>query len=349
MSVFLKLSKGSLSLAALLIAVVAFSPSTCRAQGFPPITDEELKMTSESQAPGAPAIILFREVDRDDNGHTSHEDNYIRIKVFTEEGRRHGNVEIIFNKASEGVVNIHGRTIKPDGSAVEFDGKVYEKVIEKAQGLKYLAKTFTLPNVEIGSIIEYRYTYDLSEHYIYDSHWILSDDLFTRYARFSLKPYTSQYSIVNLRWTWQGLPPGAQPKEGADRILRMEVHNMPAFHVEDYMPPPNELKSRVDFIYEDEYLDREPDQFWKHVGKKRNEALESFIGKRKAMEEAVSQIVSPTDRRKQSCGRFMTACKQSAIPATRSAKARRRRSERKKSPPKTWRKSGSAVTATEIS
>jgi len=32
-------------------------------------------MTSEPQAPGAAAVILFREVDRDDNGRTSHEDN----------------------------------------------------------------------------------------------------------------------------------------------------------------------------------------------------------------------------------------------------------------------------------
>jgi hypothetical protein len=54
--------------------------------GFQPVVPEELTMTSESKAPGAPAVILFREVDRDDNGRTSHEDNYIRIKILTEEG-----------------------------------------------------------------------------------------------------------------------------------------------------------------------------------------------------------------------------------------------------------------------
>ena len=51
-------------------------------------------MTSEPLAPGAPAIILYRQVDRDDNGHTSHEDNYFRIKILTEEGRKYANVEI---------------------------------------------------------------------------------------------------------------------------------------------------------------------------------------------------------------------------------------------------------------
>jgi len=32
----------------------------------------------------------------------------------------------------------------------------------------------------------------------------------------------------------------------------MEATNIPAFLTEDYMPPENELKARVDFIYEDD-------------------------------------------------------------------------------------------------
>src|SRR5208337_327490 len=60
-------------------------------------------------------------------------------------------------------------------------------------------------------------------------------------------------------------------------------------------PPANELKSRVDFIYEEGILEKDPANFWKQVGKKRNAQLESFVGKRKAMEQAVAQIVSPND------------------------------------------------------
>jgi hypothetical protein len=226
------------------LAVAVFTaalaiPNRCFAQqGFPPISPDELKMTSEPQAPGAPAIILFREVDRDDNLRTSHEDDYIRIKILTEEGRKYGDVEIEFNKASETISNISARTIKPDGSEVRFDGKVYEKTVEKARGWKFLAKTFTLPNVEVGSIIEYRWTYDFAENYIFNSQWILSSDLFTRYARFTLKPYSGSYVPIRMRLTWQGLPQGSEPKQGPDRIVRMEVHNMAAFQAEDYMPPP---------------------------------------------------------------------------------------------------------------
>ena len=95
---------------------------------------------------------------------------------------------------------------------------------------------------------------------------------------------------------WQNLPQGGNPPvEGPDHVLRMEVSNIPAFQNEDYMPPANELKSRVDFIYQDVSLFGTEDQYWKRVGKIREGQLEAFVGKRKAMEEAVSQIVSPSD------------------------------------------------------
>ena len=61
------------------------------------------------------------------------------------------------------------------------------------------------------------------------------------------------------------------------------------------MPPADELKSRVDFIYSDEFFEEDADKYWKKFGKKRNDQLESFIGKRKSMEDAVAQIVAPGD------------------------------------------------------
>ena len=263
--------------------------------GFQPASSDELKLTSEPQAPGAPAIILYRQVDRDDNGQTSHEDDYLRIKILTEDGRKYANVEIPFLKGSQDVVKVKARTIRPDGSIADFGGQVFEKYLMKGKGVKYLAKTFTLPDVQVGSIIEYSYTTDLSEYMLYDSHWILSDELFTKKAQFSLKPYKGTYQMFSLRWSWQGLPPGAVPKEAPDHIIRMEANNIPAFQTEDYMPPQDELKSRVDFIYEEGFAAKDQDSFWKQVGRTRNGQLESFIGKRKAMEQAVAQIVSPND------------------------------------------------------
>ena len=275
------------------LAIFMLATRTAKAGiGFQPVSPDEIKMTSEPLAPGAPAIILYRQVDRDDNGYTSHEDDYFRIKILTEEGRKYADVEIPFLKGSQDVLKVKARTIRPDGSIADFGGQVFERYLVKGKGVKYLAKTFTLSDVHVGSIIEYSFTTDLAENLIYDSHWILSNELFTKKAQFSLKPYRGSFS---LRWSWHALPPGAVPKEAPDHIIRMEATNIPAFQTEDYMPPPEELKSRVDFIYEEGFAGKDQDSFWKNVGKTRNGQLESFIGKRKAMEQAVAQIVSPND------------------------------------------------------
>jgi Domain of Unknown Function with PDB structure (DUF3857) len=266
-----------------------------RADEWKPITPEELKMTSLKEAPGAPAVILYRQVDRDDGSNATNEYNYVRIKVLTEEGRDHANVAIRFEKGKTSIVNIRGRTIQPDGKITEFDGKSYEQMVEKTKGVKYLAKTFTLPDVHAGSIIEYHYSRDFADHYIFDSYWLLSDNLFTKKAVFSLKPY-SRYPW-NVQWSWPaGLPQGTEPpKEGTDHIVRMTCENIPAFEEEDYMPPPNELMFRVVFTYKDEPFETDVDKYWKQFAKKKSGQIEGFVDKKKAMEEAVAGIVSAGD------------------------------------------------------
>jgi hypothetical protein len=257
-----------------------------------PITPEELKMTSVPEAPGAPAVYLYRQVDRDDSNRTPHEFNYARIKILTEEGRKYADVEIPFFKDEGNIHGIKARTIRPDGSIVNFEGKAFDKTIVKAKGLKYLAKTFTLPDVQAGSIIEYHYTYDLNEGYVYNSHWILSEELFTKRGKFSLRPNQD----FALRWSWPaGLPAGTVPPKNEGGYVRLESQNIPAFQIEDYMPPQNELKFRVDFIYSESGAEKDPDKFWKKEGKKLNDRVEGFTGKRKAMEQAVAETAAPND------------------------------------------------------
>ena len=75
----------------------------------------------------------------------------------------------------------------------------------------------------------------------------------------------------------------------------MEAHNIAAFQHEDFMPPEEEVKLRVDFVYDRETVSPSAEKYWQNIGKARNGALEAFIGKRKAMEDAVGQIISPND------------------------------------------------------
>jgi hypothetical protein len=76
------------------------------------------------------------------------------------------------------------------------------------------------------------------------------------------------------------------------------------------MPPENELKSRVDFVYSEETPESDVDKYWRKAGKKLNDQMESFIGKRKAMEQAVSQIVSPGDTPEQKARKIYTRVQQ---------------------------------------
>src|SRR6266567_528009 len=81
----------------LLVLLFAFCYAVpAQAEGFQPVNPDELKMTAEPLAPGAPAIYLFRQVDRDDSG--SREYNYARIKILKEEGRQYANVELQYVK-----------------------------------------------------------------------------------------------------------------------------------------------------------------------------------------------------------------------------------------------------------
>ncbi|HEY6339282.1 MAG TPA: DUF3857 domain-containing protein [Candidatus Sulfotelmatobacter sp.] len=292
------------------ILLLAANTMSHAGTGFQSVNPEELKMTSEPQAPGAPAIILYRQVDRNDYGLTGHggavyvgsqssqsrlEDNYLRIKILTEAGRKYANVEIPLPREVGSIDTINARTIRPDGSIVNFSGQVFEKSIYKARGINYVAKTFTLSDVQVGSIIEYYYTVSFAEGRLYGSRWVLSDELFTKKAKFSLKPAQNDIVPLNFRWT-EKLPPGTEsPKRDPSGIIRLEAANIAAFQAEDFMPPEDELRARVDFIYSYDEFEMDATKFWRKVGKKRNDELEHFLGKRGALEPVVAQIVAPND------------------------------------------------------
>jgi len=260
-----------------------------------PIDPADLKMTSDPKAPGAPAIYLYRQVDRKDDSRAGTEYNYIRIKILTEEGRRYGNIEIPYyhQDASVNISGIRARSIRPDGTIVNFDGKIIDKTLEKTKGEKILAKTFSIPDIQVGSIVEYHFNYDFADYYVFNSYWGISSELYTRLAKFTLKPYPEWF----VRWSWPaGLPAGTTPpKQDADNFVRLTVKEIPAFQEEDFMPPPNELKYRVLFTYSQDQFESDPARFWKKFGKKQNDRLESFIGKRKDLEQQLSQIVAASD------------------------------------------------------
>jgi hypothetical protein len=281
--------KAMLSTVAAACALVVFAPAPARAgEDWQPVNPAELAMKSDPAAPGAHAIILYRESRDDDE--QSFQVTYIRIKVFTEEGKKYADIEIPYLKESFKVGDIKARTIRPDGTIIPFQGKVFEKTVVKGRGFRYLAKTFSFPDVQVGSIIEYRYRLTWDPYALYSTRWVLQENLFTKHAKFSLKPY----GRMALRWINYGLPPGKIAKQGKGGVIELEMDDIPGFQEEDYIPPPDELKMRVDFFYS-QSTETDLTKFWKDVSKKGAESVESWIGHRRGVEQAAAQIVTPDD------------------------------------------------------
>src|SRR5262249_23629732 len=132
------------------------------ADNWKPVDPTEMSQKTAKVEPGADAEAIFWDVrveDSVDNGEPkltlSH---YIRIKIFTNLGKeKYATVEVEEPRGRK-ITNVEGRTIKADGSIVELkkDG-IFDRDLAKARGVKVKGKAFTLPNVEVGDIIEYRY------------------------------------------------------------------------------------------------------------------------------------------------------------------------------------------------
>ena len=268
--------------------------STSASDDWLPIPPADLALKDNPAQPGAHAMILSRSSDIDAKESSVKE--YIRIKIFTEEGAKEGDVEIPFLKGNTDIRDIRGRTIQPDGKITNFDGKVFEKVVVKASGYKFLAKTFTLPDVHPGCIIEYKFREQADPNYYHNEEWIVSQGLFTRDARFAIVPYVTSNSLP-LVYRYFGLPSDAIPKKQPNGSFVMEIHNIPGIQEEELMPPETALQVRVEFYYRasGEPSNETEDQYWSRIGKKWSEALDSYLNKKSALVDDLSRTISADD------------------------------------------------------
>src|ERR1700761_8404371 len=186
-------------------------------------TQDELSMTSLPGYPGVAAVVLNKdEVTKDDLHSSTH---YPRIKILTEDGKKYANVELAYISTNSDFMNlgvgddrtiedIQGRTIHPDGTVVPFTGKPYLKVMEKGKGIKYQAKVFTLPDVTVGSIIEYRYNSRLNDHIFDPPTWLIQGDLYVKNAHYMWYPTSKElqnsHGIIHTISWFPILPKGAE-------------------------------------------------------------------------------------------------------------------------------------------
>ncbi|HEX7961359.1 MAG TPA: DUF3857 domain-containing protein [Terriglobales bacterium] len=279
-----------------LLSAVLFVVPTVRADEWRPITPEDLKFTE----PGAPAVILYENYESDDTKSSAH--HYVRVKILSEEGKKYATVEIPYNRELEKIVEIHGRTIRPDGSIVPFDGKVFEKTVIKGHGIKILEKAFTLPDVQVGSIIEYKYGNYWADNKVGGARWIVQDELKKLHAHYSYKPYLEDvitaHGNIGSGVFWSSLlPNGEKPAQNQmTHVVDLDLQNVPAFEEEEFMPPASQMKYRVMFYYGGGRDLKNVDQFWKEEAKYWNKEVNKFLHSGSAVAALVTEAgIAPND------------------------------------------------------
>jgi hypothetical protein len=250
-----------------MVSLLAFAllPSVLRAQAwYIAPTPEELHMTSFPEVPGAEAVILNEDELDDDDMHMKA--IYRRIKILTEAGTKLGDVELQYNRRSDGqgysIGEIVGRTIHPDGSIVPFSGKPFDKVLEKDKENAYTARVFSMPAVQVGSIIEYRYTVRWDDHIFFSPRWDIQGDLYLKKGHYLWKPTDKELSgtrrggreAYSQRIAWaKSLPEGSDVKSTrlpTNRVvMETTVANVLPFSTEAYMPPIRSTRYHVFFYY----------------------------------------------------------------------------------------------------
>jgi transglutaminase-like putative cysteine protease len=264
------------------------------AANWRPVTAEDLKLTAAAIGdPEADAAILFREGELNDN--TSEGTNlkiYIRIKIFNERGRRFVDVQLPYRTELGRITDVHARTIRPDGSPVEVEGRdIFDRLLMKTSHGVWRAKVFSMPAVEAGSIIEYRYRQTYPQGFKYFA-LDLQSELFTRELSYRIQPQAA--SRLDVRWAAFNTGDDKRFVPVWDGTYNIKAENIPPFRREPLMPPELTIKMWGWLYYSDE-TETKPDKYWRTYAERMHDRAGDETKPTQAIRRVVESITSPSN------------------------------------------------------
>lgn len=278
----------------LTLLLAAGSSAVGQKQDWLPVTPQDWAVKEVPGDHGASAIELYyaEHINDPENNRFV----YHRIKVLSEKALQAAgvaDVEILVPPGCS-VSDLKARTIHPDGMIVDFSAKPFEKIVVKGRDFKFLAKTFTFPEVTVGSIIEYKYFLNTPANTIFlISEWEVQHDLFTIQEDLTMRPYLegltgfmTGYQVSSLS---TNLPKDVKV-ERKGSVWELHARNLPAFPKEDYMPPANFYKPEVRFFYIN-YQPDSDDRYWRDLGKAMYEESEHYIGSHGEVKAAAAEAM----------------------------------------------------------
>ena len=203
------------------------------------VSPGELAMKTPLVEPDADAEAIFWEVRVDDSASDELAlKHYVRVKIFTERGReKYSKFDIPFRRGMK-IKDIAARVIKADGSAVEIGKQdIFEREIVKANKVKIKAKSFAVPNIEPGVIVEYRYREVIEDAGAKGMDLVFQRDIPVEKLSYYYKPFNKRepnYQSFNFTDT-------KFVKDDKGFYLAQRT-NVPAFKEEPRMPPSNMVR-----------------------------------------------------------------------------------------------------------
>jgi hypothetical protein len=301
--------RSSLWLTVLLFFTLAF-PALIRAQ-FQQPTDEELKMTSDSKAPGAAAVYLYIEETTNDPQH--YFSYYARIKVLSEKGKELATVELPYIQGSTQITDIKARTIHSDGAVIPLTGKPEDilatKTVTREGEHKMDVKVFTLPSVEVGSILEYRYEFRYPDRSFHAPFWKIQGPFFVHKAHYAFipargffpgLPFTPTSTLVDAHGAiitsilWSAMLPPGTPlnQDKTAHLFSVDLADIPPIPDEDWMPPTEKIFCHVKFYYTNAHSGVD---YWANEYKLWSKDVDRFAEPSKAVKQAAYSLVALAD------------------------------------------------------
>ena len=263
-----------------------------------PITDAEMKLKAPIVDKNAGVEALFTRIHVADDFSASSDEfhrisvHYIRLKVFTQEGKdKAANFDIPYDTKTA-VTSIAGRTIKPDGTILELSkDAIHDRVTVKTGGVKRMAKSFAMPGVEVGSIVEYRWR-EIHEGGDFKYMRLQFQDEFpVQHAAYFVRPISSQYVTEQMALLSFNCKP-TQLKLDAEGFNFTTLDNVPAFREEPMMPGEPNVRPWVLVYYGSGGNRKGPDKYWADVAKEKYGELKASLKTSGELKQTAAEVVA---------------------------------------------------------
>ncbi len=204
---------------------------------------------------------------------------------------------------------LEGRVVHPDGTVIPLAGKPSE-ILKVTKGSRGSETTFTMPGVEVGSVIEYRYQvrYD---RFLTAPNWQLQKQYFIHKEHFVFRP-SRQFLPQDVTGVGTGdsalkdshanvltdirfrplLPAGKTLVKDAMGNYVLDLTDVPPIPQEPFAPPLNAEAYSVDFFYT--YT---PDvkEYWQKQMGYWTKKLNAYIAPEQGLRNTVREFVAPSD------------------------------------------------------